>query len=228
MATDSTLPVVVAIDGPSASGKGTVAQLVATRLGFHYLDSGSIYRAFAYAAHAAGEPLDDEDAMLRLVVDFALEFVDGEVRLRGIDISDALRTEQIGNFASLIATLPRLRSALLDMQRRFRRPPGLVADGRDMGTVVFPDAVLKVFLTASARVRAERRLKQLMEKGIRANIAVLLTDIEARDARDAARPVAPLKMSPDASLLDTTDLAIEAAVGEILARYERIAAVSRR
>lgn len=228
MTPETAPPPVVAIDGPSASGKGTVAQAVANRLGFHYLDSGSIYRAFAYAAREAGEPLDDEDAMLRLAADFALEFAGGEVRWRGRDIGDAIRTEQIGTFASLIATLPRLRAALLDMQRRFRRPPGLVADGRDMGSVVFPDAALKVFLTASARVRAERRHKQLMEKGIDANIAVLLTDIEARDARDATRSVAPLKMSADAGPLDTTSLTIEAAVDEIVGRYERATRNTRR
>ncbi|MEN6586762.1 MAG: (d)CMP kinase [Sulfuricella sp.] len=211
---------VIAIDGPSASGKGTVAALVAKELGFHYLDSGAIYRVTALAARYAGIALDDENALAELAGKLDVSFDNGEIWLDGKKVSDAVRTEESGNAASKIASLPRLREALLAFQRSFRKAPGLVADGRDMGSVVFPDATLKIFLTASAEIRAERRYKQLMEKGMHANLSQILQDLKQRDARDSARSVAPLQKCADASLLDTDPLTIAAAVNEVLRRYQ--------
>ncbi|MFN3396956.1 MAG: (d)CMP kinase [Sulfurimicrobium sp.] len=211
---------VIAIDGPSASGKGTVAALVARELGFHYLDSGAIYRVTALAAQHAGIALDDETALAELAGKLNVSFDNGEIWLDGKQVGEAVRTEESGNAASKIASLPRLRAALLAFQRSFRKAPGLVADGRDMGSVVFPDATLKIFLTASAEIRAERRYKQLMEKGMHANLARILQDIRQRDARDSARSVAPLQKCADASLLDTDALSIAAAVNEVLRRYQ--------
>ncbi len=212
------LPPVIAIDGPSASGKGTVAQLVARRLGFHYLDSGALYRLVALAALGAGINLEDElrvsDITLNINVNFS-----GVVRLDGKDVSDAIRDEKISAAASRVAALPQVRQALLARQRAFRRPPGLVADGRDMGSVVFPDAELKIFLTATPEARAERRHKQLMEKGMSASMNALLQDIRDRDARDSARAVAPLQKCADAIYLDTTALTVEAVVAEVMAHY---------
>ncbi len=220
--TDLAIPV-IAIDGPSASGKGTVAALVARELGFHYLDSGAIYRVTAHAAQRAGIALDDEDALARLARGLDLRFDGTEVWLAGEPAGDAIRTEQAGRAASRIAALPAVRAALLQLQRDFRRPPGLVTDGRDMGSVVFPDARLKVFLTASAEERANRRYKQLIEKGFDANLAALLQDLRERDARDAARALAPLRQAADAMLLDTTDLAIDEAVQRVVAAYRKAA-----
>lgn len=211
---------VIAIDGPSASGKGTVAALVAKELGFHYLDSGAIYRVTALAALRAGIPLDDEAALAELAAKLDVRFDNGEIRLAGEIVGDAARSEESGNAASKIAALPQLRRALLEFQRSFRKAPGLVADGRDMGSIVFPDATVKVFLTASTEVRAERRYKQLMEKGMCANLSQILQDIRQRDARDSARTVAPLQKNADASLLDTSNLTIAAAVAEVLERYK--------
>lgn len=211
---------VIAIDGPSASGKGTVAALVAKELGFHYLDSGAIYRVTALAAQYAGIALDNEDALAELAGKLDVSFDNGEIWLAGKKVGEAVRTEESGNAASKIASLPRLRQALLAFQRNFRKAPGLVADGRDMGSVVFPDAALKIFLTASAEVRAERRYKQLMEKGMYANLSRILQDLQQRDARDSARSVAPLQKCADASLLDTDALTIAAAVNEVLRRYQ--------
>lgn len=216
--TYSAIPVIT-IDGPSASGKGTVAALVAKALGFHYLDSGALYRVTAYAARRAGVSLDDESALAHLARGLALRFDGGEVFLEGKAVGDAIRTEEAGRDASRIAAMPRLRAALLERQRDFRQAPGLVTDGRDMGSVVFPDAIVKIFLTASVEERAQRRHKQLIEKGFDANLAALLQDLGERDARDAARAVAPLKQSADAALLDTTGLTIEQAVEEVLRRY---------
>jgi len=213
-------PPVIAIDGPSASGKGTVAALVANELGFHYLDSGAIYRVTALAAQYAGVALDNETALAELAGKLDVSFDNGEIWLDGKKVSEAVRTEESGNAASKIASLPRLREALLAFQRSFRKAPGLVADGRDMGSVVFPDATLKIFLTASAEVRAERRYKQLMEKGMHANLSRILQDLQQRDARDSARSVAPLQKCADASLLDTDALTIAAAVNEVLTRYQ--------
>lgn len=216
--TSATIPV-IAIDGPSASGKGTVAALVAKALGFHYLDSGAIYRTLAYAAERRGVPLDDEPALIRLAESLNLHFDGSEVYLDGSPVGDAIRSEEAGRAASRIATLPKLRTALLALQRAFRRPPGLVTDGRDMGSVVFPDARVKVFLSASVEERAQRRYKQLIEKGLHANLAQILQDLRDRDARDAARTAAPLQRTADANLLDTTGMTIDEAVRTVLRWY---------
>ncbi|MBI5917838.1 MAG: bifunctional 3-phosphoshikimate 1-carboxyvinyltransferase/cytidylate kinase [Nitrosomonadales bacterium] len=213
---------VISIDGPSASGKGTVAQRVALALGFHYLDSGALYRLLALAAMRRGIALDAEACLAELAGQVDIRFVGAGIWLDGAQVGDELRTEESGAAASKIAALPAVRAALLDKQRAFRCAPGLVSDGRDMGSVVFPDSVLKVFLTASAEARAERRYKQLIEKGMGANIAALLQDIRARDERDSQRSVAPLQQTTDASLLDTTALNIEQAVEEVLARYRAL------
>ncbi len=211
---------VIAIDGPSASGKGTVAALVAQRLGFHYLDSGSLYRLTALAAIRANVMLDDEAAVSTLAVDLPAEFAGDRILLAGDCVTDAIRSEQCSAGASKVAALPAVRAALLARQRAYREPPGLVAEGRDMASVVFQDAVLKVFLTATAEARAERRYKQLIEKGMSANILTLLQDLQERDARDAVRSVAPLQKCADAELLDTTQLSIEQAVQAVLGWYQ--------
>jgi 3-phosphoshikimate 1-carboxyvinyltransferase len=213
---------VIAIDGPSASGKGTVAMLVARELGFNYLDSGALYRVLALAAQKHGVALADEAGLAELAGIMDVRFEGADIWLDGEKVGDEVRGEQCAAGASKVAALPAVRAALLDKQHAFRRAPGLVTDGRDMGSVVFPDAVIKVFLTASAEVRAERRYKQLMEKGMGANIAALLQEIRARDERDSQRNVAPLQQATDASLLDTTDLNIDQAVQEVLIRYRTI------
>lgn len=207
---------VICIDGPTASGKGTLAAALAARLGWHYLDSGALYRATALAARQAGVALNDEAALARLAAALPLRFEAGRVWLDGRDVSEALRSEQTGMDASALAPLPAVRAALLNLQRGMARLPGLVADGRDMGTVVFADAPLKVFLTASAETRAERRYKQLAAKGISANIARLRDDLQARDARDASRAAAPLKAAQDALALDNSCLSIEQSVQQVL------------
>ena len=211
---------VIAIDGPSASGKGTVAQRVAHVLGFHFLDSGALYRLLGLAAQRHGAVLDDEAALVNLAGRMDIRFEGADIWLDGAKVGDELRTEAAGAAASGVAALPLVRAALLEKQHAFRRAPGLVADGRDMGSVVFPDAKLKIFLTASAEARAERRYKQLKEKGMDANIAALLQDIRVRDERDTQRSASPLQQAPGASLLDTTALNIEQAVAEVLARYQ--------
>ncbi len=214
---------VIAIDGPTASGKGTLAAAVAQRLGYRLLDSGSLYRVTALAAMRAGlmdaEPLD-EGAIAALAARLPLSFKPARVRLGDEEVTEQLRAEAVGLAASRVSALPEVRRALHGLQLSFRRPPGLVADGRDMGTVVFPDAPLKVFLTASAAHRAERRHKQLMAKGISANISALRADLEARDARDASRAVAPMKPAEDAQLLDNSELSIEESVDRVLAMWE--------
>jgi cytidylate kinase len=210
---------VIAIDGPSASGKGTVALRVAQALGFHLLESGALYRLVALASLRRAISPDDEAALATLAAQLPAEFRGERIFLSGEDVTDALRSEACGVRASEVARLASVRSALLQRQRAFRQPPGLVADGRDMGTVVFPDAALKVFLTASVEVRALRRHKQLIDKGIRANLAALSRDLQERDARDAARPVAPLKPAEDAELLDSSGLAIDEVVAAVLKRY---------
>ena len=209
---------VIAIDGPSASGKGTVAERVARVLGFHYLDSGALYRVTALAARRAGLAPDDSGPLGELAARLPVRFEGGDIYLSEHVVTDDIRTEDCSRDASLVAAVPQVRAGLLVRQRAFRQAPGLVADGRDMGSVVFPDAALKVFLTASAVVRAERRYNQLMNKGIPANMQVLLRDIEARDARDASRAVAPLQQG-NALLLDTTHLTIEQAVDQVLSWY---------
>ncbi len=214
----TTVPV-IAIDGPSASGKGTVAQRVAAWLGFHYLDSGALYRLVTFGALKQRVALDDEPALARVAGSLVARFHGENIFLNQEDVTDAIRSEAVGEGASQVAALPAVRQALLGRQRAFRQPPGLVADGRDMGSVVFPDAVLKIYLTADADERARRRYKQLIEKGMGANMTTLLQDSRHRDARDSARAVAPLQKSDDASLLDTTKLSIDAAVEQVLARY---------
>ena len=212
---------VIAIDGPSASGKGTVAALAARALGFHYLDSGAIYRVTAYAAQRAGVALEDEAALAVLARHLDLRFDAGEVFLDAAAVGDVIRTEEAGRAASRIAALPALRQALLERQRAFRQAPGLVTDGRDMGSTVFPDAPLKIFLTASVEERAQRRYKQLIGKGFDANLAALLQDLRERDERDAARSAAPLRQTVDALLLDTTKLSIDQAVEQVLGWYRQ-------
>ena len=217
---------VIAIDGPSASGKGTVAQRVAERLRFHYLDSGALYRLVAYTAIQSEVDLTDETELSGIARDLDVVFTGAKILLKGEDVADAIRAEVCSNGASKVAAYPQVRASLLDRQRAFRQIPGLVADGRDMGSVVFPDAVLKIFLTADAETRAQRRYKQLMEKGIDANISTLLQDIRDRDARDINRSVAPLQQGADAILLDTTSLNIAQAVDEVMRRYDEICAKS--
>jgi cytidylate kinase len=212
---------VIAIDGPSASGKGTVAGRVAAALGFHFLESGALYRLVALASLRAGLGPAQEAEISALAAKLPAEFREGRIFLSGQDVTDDLRREECGIRASEIARLPAVRAALLERQRAFRKPPGLVADGRDMGTVVFPDAVLKVFLTASVAVRAERRYKQLIDKGIRANLAALSRDLEERDSRDAARSVAPLRPARDAVLLDSSAMTIEEVVDRVLELYRQ-------
>jgi cytidylate kinase len=207
---------VIAIDGPSASGKGTVASRVATALGFHLLDSGALYRLTAVAAIRAGIPLDDEAALERVSAGLDVRFADGQTWLAGDEVSDAMRSEAASVGASRVAVYGGVRSALLDRQRAFRQPPGLVADGRDMGSVVFPDARLKVFLTASVEVRAERRYKQLIDKGLSANLESLSQDLRERDERDSRRAHAPLVQLPDAIALDTSSMSVDAAVRFVL------------
>jgi 3-phosphoshikimate 1-carboxyvinyltransferase len=207
---------VIAIDGPSASGKGTVAQRVAEKLGYHFLDSGAMYRLLGLSAMKRGIALDAELLLAELAGQLDIRFERDVIWLDGTQVGDALRSEETGAAASKVAALPLVRAALLDRQRAFRRAPGLVADGRDMASVVFPDAELKIFLTASAEARAERRYKQLKEKGMDANMPALLQDIQARDERDTQRSVAPLQQVAGAILLDTTDLSIDQAVLQVL------------
>ncbi len=207
---------VIAIDGPSASGKGTVAARVAAALGWHYLDSGALYRLTALAARRAGVAWDDEPGVAAIAAKLDVVFEGESIRLAGEEVGEAIRTEEMGTGASKVAALPAVRQALLFRQRLFRRAPGLVGDGRDMGSVVFPDAKTKVFLTASVEIRADRRYKQLIGKGIGATIQPILQDLRERDERDSQRSVAPLRQSEDAELLDTSALTIEEAVARVL------------
>jgi len=214
-------PPVIAIDGPSASGKGTVAQGVAGALGFHYLNSGALYRTVAVAALESGADLDNELILSDITLNLRAEFNRDTVTLGGRDVTNIIVGEAVSVAASRIAALPRVRETLLARQRAFRRPPGLVADGRDMGSVVFPDAVLKIYLTASLEERAARRYKQLMEKGMDATMAALLQDIRERDQRDMRRPTAPLQRGADAVLIDTTSMSAADAVAQVLALYKQ-------
>ena len=212
---------VIAIDGPSASGKGTVAARVAAALGFAYLDSGALYRLTALAAQRAGIAWDDELGVAAIAAGLDVVFTESDIRLDGVAVGDAIRSEAISAGASKVAALPAVREALLFRQRAFNTLPGLVGDGRDMGSVVFPRAILKVYLTASAEARAERRFKQLIEKGFSANLPDLLADLQQRDARDSQRSVAPLRQESDAMLLDTTALTIDQAVQQVLGWYAK-------
>ncbi|MBT8143233.1 MAG: (d)CMP kinase [Gammaproteobacteria bacterium] len=210
-----TIPVIT-IDGPGGAGKGTISQAVATRLGWHYLDSGALYRIAGLAAARAPDIAPGE-----LVSSLDLDIViddEGQVRYRlgGEDVSEQIRTEEAGEAASRLAALPEVRMALTGLQHRFRRAPGLVADGRDMGTVIFPDAGLKIYLTASAAERARRRYKQLKDKGMGGSLAALFADISRRDQRDAQRKVSPLRPADDAVCIDTTGVAIDTVIGQVL------------
>jgi 3-phosphoshikimate 1-carboxyvinyltransferase len=215
---------VIAIDGPAASGKGTIAQAVAAALGYRYLDSGSLYRLVALQAARQNVSFDDEPRLAALADGLDLSFADGRTFLSGQDVTQQIRAEEVSAMASKVAVLPRVRTALLTRQRAFRAPPGLVAEGRDMGTVVFPDATLKIYLTASAEARASRRYKQLIDKGNSITIQGLLRDIRERDARDSARVEAPLKTAADAVVLDTTDMAADAAIAYVLQQYQTLSA----
>jgi cytidylate kinase len=217
----ASLPPVLAIDGPTASGKGTVAQRVAEALGFHYLDSGALYRLAALAAARRQIPLEDESRVAAVARALDIRFVGDRVWLDGGDVTDEIRTEVAGQNASKVASLPAVRDALMARQRAFAEAPGLVADGRDMGSVVFPDAVLKVFLTASVEARAQRRLNQLIQKGMSAIFADVVKELRIRDERDTNRPIAPLKRLVDAQLLDTTEISADEAVQHILRWYAK-------
>ena len=210
---------VITIDGPTASGKGTVAHQVADKLGFHYLDSGALYRLTALQALRKNTALNDEHALAKLAEHLPCHFQGGDVFLANENVSHAIRAEVVGNVASKIAVLVSVRQALFALQLGFRRAPGLVADGRDMGTVIFPHANLKVFLTASVQARAERRYKQLNDKGIAANMHDLLADLTARDERDTQRAVAPLKPAEEAFVLDTSNMNAEQAVAQVQQWY---------
>lgn len=213
---------VITIDGPTASGKGTVAQRVADHLGFHYLDSGALYRLTALSALRHQVALTDEHALSKLAEKMPCKFNGDQIWLANENVTLAIRAEEIGNAASKIAALPMVRQALAGLQLKFRIAPGLVADGRDMGTVIFPRAPLKIFLTASAEARAERRYKQLIEKGFSASMKSLLKDLRERDARDSNRAIAPLKPAEEAYLLDTSDLTIDQAVERVLGWYAEV------
>ncbi len=208
---------VIAIDGPSASGKGTIAKRVAQALGFHYLESGALYRLMALKSLESNTL--DEEALAATASGLDAVFADGKILLDNQDVTDSIRSEACGVRASEVARLPGVRRALLVRQRAFRQLPGLVADGRDMGTVVFPDARLKVFLTADPEVRAGRRYKQLIEKGIDANLRALSRDLQERDARDANRPVAPLVPAPDSQVLDSTALSVDQVAARVVSWY---------
>lgn len=207
---------VITIDGPTASGKGTVAARVADRLGYHLLDSGALYRLTALASMRAGVDLGDERAVANQAAQLPVRFSNGDIFLGDEEVGALIRAEEVGNNASKIAALPAVRQALYALQLGFRKAPGLVADGRDMGTVIFPNARLKVFLTASVEARAERRYKQLIGKGFSANMDDLLADLQARDARDTQRSVAPLVPAEGAYILDTSDMTVDEAVEQVL------------
>jgi len=218
MKKDQAIPVIT-VDGPSGSGKGTISRMLARELGFHFLDSGALYRLLAYAAGQRGIALDDEPALVKLSAGLDIRFPADDdsdlVVLDGQDVTNAIRTEAAGRGASLVAALPAVRQALLERQRAFRQAPGLVADGRDMGTVVFPEAEAKIFLTASAEERAKRRCNQLKEQGLTLVFEDVLADIQARDERDANRKVAPLRPAPDAAQVDTSGLDIPATIERV-------------
>ena len=222
---------VVTVDGPGGTGKGTICAYLANWLGWHLLDSGALYRAVAQVAIERKAPLDDPQQLAEIATDLDITFrqADGELRVilgKNTDISAAIRTEASGNAASRVAALPAVRQALLQRQRRFRQAPGLVADGRDMGTVIFPDAPLKIFLTASPEERAQRRYKQLKDKGNSVNLARLSAEIQERDARDAGRNVSPLIAAPDAIVIDTTELDVDAVCAVVSSEVKKVFALS--
>ncbi|MFQ6405757.1 (d)CMP kinase [Methylophilus sp. 'Pure River'] len=219
--TNTPLPHVIAIDGPSASGKGSVAERVAKYFGFHYLDSGAIYRLLAYAAYQQNVAWSDASTLAEIAAKLDIKFENGEAYLNGEQVSTHIRTEQMGKGASEVAVHPEVRTALLQTQRNFRQTPGLVGDGRDIGSVIFPDAGLKVFLTAAVETRAKRRYDQLINRGETADYDLILADLQQRDLRDSQRAAAPLKQLPDAILLDTTDKNIEQAVNIIIEAFKK-------
>lgn len=218
---DILLPSVIAIDGPSASGKGSVAERVANYFGFHYLDSGAIYRLLAYAADQQKVAWSDPERLAEIASQMQIKFEHGEAYLNGEQVSAHIRTERMGKGASEVAVHPAVRTALLQTQRNFRQAPGLVGDGRDIGSVIFPDAGLKIFLTAAVETRAKRRYDQLIQRGESADYAMILADLQQRDLRDSQRAVAPLRQLPDAILLDTTDKNIEQAVNIIIEAFKK-------
>lgn len=220
--TEQTIPVIT-IDGPTASGKGTIASLVAQQLGWHTLDSGALYRLTALSCLRTGVDVQDEVQVQRAAQNLNVRFDYPHIYMDGDDVTDAIRQEEVGNLASQVAALPLVREALLQRQRDFRVAPGLVGDGRDMGTVVFPDAPLKIFLLADAEVRAQRRCKQLSEKGISANLTSLLADLRARDERDRSRTHAPLVPAPGAHIVDSSQLSIQEVVNKVLDLWSGIA-----
>ena len=218
----TSLPPVLALDGPSGAGKGTIGQICSLKFGWHYLDSGAIYRGLAWLANNQGVSPDDVESLVGVADNMNLmchvcETDSAKIEINGQIVTDELRTDEAGQLASSIAPIPEVRAALLNMQRRCRKAPGLVADGRDMGTTVFPDAQYKVFLTASAEIRAQRRFDQLNAKGFDVNLARLLESIQARDVRDSSRDASPLKPAEDALVLDTSELTIDEVVTRILA-----------
>ena len=213
---------VITIDGPTASGKGTVAQRVAQHLGFHYLDSGALYRLTALSVIRHQTSFNDEHAIAKLAEKLPCNFAGDEIWLGNENVTNAIRAEEVGNMASRIAALPTVRRALTFLQLSFRKAPGLVADGRDMGTVIFPHAVLKIFLTASVEARAERRYKQLIGKGFSANMDALLKDLRERDARDSNRAIAPFKPAEGAHILDTSNMTADEAVAQVLQWYAAV------
>ena len=210
---------VIAIDGPSGSGKGTIAEMVANRLGFVFLDSGALYRILGIAAHKANLKLENHSQVAHLARTLEIEFCSdgpGTILLNGENVSKEIRTDLGSDLASLVGSIPEAREALHERQLQFRKSPGLVADGRDMGTVVFPDATLKIFLTAIVSERAQRRYKQLIDKGIDATLPHLLRDLKERDAKDSERPISPLKPAKDAVVLDTTELQLDHVVRQVM------------
>lgn len=211
---------VIAIDGPSASGKGTIAAAVARHLGFHYLDSGALYRIVGLIAGERGANLDNDSEISSISLNLNIKFEDNKIWVDGREVSDLIRGEVAGAAASRVAALPGVRAALMTLQHGFRRAPGLVADGRDMGSVVFPDAGLKIYLTATPEERAQRRYNQLMEKGLGASMAALLQDIRERDFRDTHRAAAPLLKCPDAVEIDTTGIPVDAVVDRVMQLFQ--------